>query len=70
MNLLIVCAAVKMNDGMVIAGVRHFSPDMRITLEAIYGEGYHLKVDEQGFITNKGEFVNRKEAWDIAEAGG
>ena len=68
--MTIVCAAMLMNDGVIVTGVRHFSPDMRIVMSRIYGDGYHLKVREQGFITTAYTFVNRKDAWVIAEAGG
>lgn len=62
----IVCAAMLMDDETVVTGVRHFSPDMRQTLQRIYGDGYHLRVKEQGFITTKYTFVSREEAWRIA----
>jgi len=58
----VVSAAMLMKDGLIVPGVRHFSPDMRAVLERIYGEGYHLKVKEQGFIDAKGNFLTRKEA--------
>jgi hypothetical protein len=61
----IVCAAMLMHDDAVITGVRHFSPDMRATIQRIYGNKGHLKVVEQGFITQYGRFVDRKEAADI-----
>ncbi len=40
-----------MDDGLIVPGVRHYSPDMRAVLHRIYGDGYHLKVREQGFLT-------------------
>lgn len=78
---LIVCAAMLMDDGHIVIGIRHYSPDMRETLKRIYGKGfrmfgriiikpYHLRVLEQGFITNLGRFVGRREAWNIAEKNG
>jgi hypothetical protein len=73
----IVCAAMKMN-GNIITGIRHFSPEMRITLKRIYGSGlrfmgiwfvkpYHLRVEEQGFVDQFGNFYNRKDALIIAK---
>ena len=59
-----------MNDGLVVPGVRHFSPDMRAVLKAIYGDGYHLKVKEQGFIDSHGTFLSRKAAWRRADYNG
>jgi hypothetical protein len=63
----IVCAAMLMKDGAIIPGVRHFSPEMRIVLFKIYGKGYHLQVKEQGFIDNRGNFLDRAAAWNLAE---
>jgi hypothetical protein len=66
----VVCAAMLMEDGHVITGVRHFSPDMRATMHLAYGKGYHLKVEEQGFIDNMGKFMSREEAWNLATETG
>jgi len=67
---LIVCAAMLMEDGLIVTGVRHFSPDMRAVLKRLYGEGYHLKVKEQGFIDMKGQFLSREAAWKVAKENG
>jgi hypothetical protein len=65
-NSIIVCAAMKMKDGMIIPGVRHFSPEMRQIMQRIYGNKYHLQVDKQGFIDQYGDFYSRREAFLIA----
>ncbi len=67
---LIVCAAMLMDDGNIIMGTRHFSPDMRAIMKLIYGEYYHMRVRQQGFIDQKGIFLTRTEAWKVAEAAG
>lgn len=59
-----------MQDGLIVPGVRHFSPDMRAVLKRIYGDGYHLKVKEQGFIDSMGRFLPREIAWALAEETG
>lgn len=59
---------MKMKDGSIIVGVRHFSPEMRATMQRLYGSGYHLKVDEQGFVDQRGQFLTREQAWLIAKA--
>jgi hypothetical protein len=59
----LVSAAMLMDDGLIVPGVRHFSPDMRAVLHRIYGEGYHLRVREQGFIDTAGRFLDRDNAW-------
>lgn len=66
----LVSAAMLMDDGLIVAGVRHFSPDMRATLHRIYGDGYHLRVVEQGFIDIRGKFLDRSAAWKRAETTG
>ena len=66
----VVCAAMLMEDGLIVTGVRHFSPEMRLVLHRIYGDGYHLRVVEQGFVDQWGEFMNREDAWVVALSQG
>ena len=77
----VVSAAMLMDDGLVVPGVRHFSPDMRAVLERIYGRGlklfkwwlikpYWIRVKIQGFIDTHGNFLTRKEAWVRADING
>lgn len=67
---VIVCAAIKFElngiEAIVVPMVRHYSPDGGdIITELNYV--HDLKEQEQGFITNFGRFVNRKEALQIAK---
>ncbi|MGY6089429.1 hypothetical protein [Avibacterium paragallinarum] len=75
---LIVCAAIKfiernqkeINLGrkgteLIIPMVRHYSPDGRDVIEIL--ENKELAEVEQGFLTNKSRFVDRKEALKIAK---
>lgn len=66
----IVCAAMLMDNGDIVTGVRHYSPDMRAIMSKAYGSEYHKSVKEQGFITQRGRFVNRLDAWVLAEKNG
>jgi hypothetical protein len=66
----IVCAAMLMKDGSIIVGIRHFSPEMRVTMEKIYGKQYHLQVKGQGFVDQFGIFFSRLDAWKIADNAG
>lgn len=66
----VVSAAMLMEDGLIVPGVRHFSPDMRAVLKRIYGDGYHLRVKEQGFIDARGNFLSREDAWKRADQHG
>lgn len=66
MSPRIVCAAMLMKDGLIVPGVRHYSPDMRAMLKRIYGEGYHRQVVKQGFLDADGNFLDRKAALDRA----
>ncbi len=45
--------------------VRHYSPDGRDVIEIL--ENKELAEVEQGFLTNKSRFVDRKEALKIAK---
>lgn len=78
---LIVCAAIKFlltdledeeeSKEFVLTGVRHYSPDMHNFLNLFEDETngqYRLTEVAQGFITNNGRFVDRKEALKIAKA--
>lgn len=66
----IVCAAIRCDDGFIVSGVRHFSPDMRETMKRIYGDGYWKHAGEQGFIDQKGEFLSREQAFVLARENG
>jgi hypothetical protein len=70
MKQFVVCAAMKMKDGLIVTGIRHYSPEMRLVLERLYGERYDLEVEETGFVDQFGNFLTRKEAWVIADAQG
>lgn len=68
---LIVCAANKFEVSgkvLVIPAVRHYSPDMHRVLNAIEELGASTAEISQGFITNFGRYVDRKEALEIAKA--
>ena len=65
---LIVCAAQSF-DGFVIPSVRHFCPVFWILHDKILDVGISLayvKDIQEGFITNRGRFVSREEAYAIA----
>jgi hypothetical protein len=66
----IVSAAMLMDDGLIVPGVRHFSMEMRAVLHRIYGDGYHLRVKQQGFVDTHGNFLGREEAWKRANQTG
>lgn len=62
----IACAALLMKAGLVVAGARHYSPEMRTILRRIYGADYTYEVVTQGFVNTRGEFFNREDARVIA----
>lgn len=66
---MIVCAAIRLNDGRVVCGVRHFDELMRMVLED-FGGTKILLGHEQGFVDNRYQFLGRNEAWEVAEAAG
>lgn len=65
-----VCAAILMDDGGVIPGVRHYSPDMRALMRRLYGDGYWSHEKEQGFIDTRGQFLDRTDAFILAQTNG
>ena len=73
MRELIVSAANKVEAGgqeFVVLGIRHYDKIMQDNLcliEKLYGQ---TKETSQGFITNKGRFVDRNEGMNIAVQSG
>lgn len=69
--LKIVCAAIRLEDGLVIASMRHYDVIMRAVCKKLLPEyGQAVWAAEQGFIDNQGCFLNRKTAYVVAmEAG-
>jgi hypothetical protein len=68
MQRVIVCAAIQCNEtGKVLCGVRHGDDSMLGLPDDVY---MIYDFEEQGFVDNKGVFLNRNEAWKVAEAAG
>lgn len=63
---LIVCAAIKKGD-RIITGARHYDKIMRQQIIASEGIDFWKVGTEQGFIDQFGGFLNREEAWIVAE---
>lgn len=73
----VVCAAnkyVSHFDGkvIIIAGARHYDTVMRSQIEALDKSYWHLikHTEVQGFIDQRGEFMTREEAWQVAFRAG
>lgn len=68
----IVCAAIRADDGEILVGIRHYSPDMvNQMLNHINGIKFqNRKGDDQGFVDQFGNYLTRKEAWEIAMNNG
>lgn len=65
----VVCAAVRLTNGIVIGSARHFDSVMDVTLSFLSSVGISLTGD-CGFLNNKSEFMTREQAWVIAEKAG
>ena len=67
---VIVCAVIKFElngiGDIVVPMVRHYSPDGHRIIAEIEHKNV-IEEKEQGFITNYGRFVDRKEALQIAK---
>lgn len=59
----IVCAAIKFPGGEIILGARHWDKRMRETVKAL---GLKPGLEDQGFIDQFGDYIDRKEAMKIA----
>lgn len=65
---IIVCAANKMPDGLLILGARHWDAQMVTTIRAIYKDvNQTLGLAEQGFVDQFNRFYTREEADQIAK---
>lgn len=60
---VIVAAANRHEDGTVVVGVRHFDDFMHGIIQQLDKDHKW----EQGFVTSTYRFVDREEAWKIAE---
>lgn len=59
---------VNIESGIVACGLRHCNCFQ--ILVTIFPDRSYLKTCVQGFLTSKGRFVDRREAWMIALASG
>lgn len=55
-------------SGIVACGLRH--SNCFTVLITMFPDRRYLKTSKQGFLTSKGRFVNRREAWKIALSAG
>lgn len=68
----VVCAAIRAADGSLLLGIRHYSRDMHEQI-AERREGWkflHRNGDDQGFVDQHGQYLTRRQAWNVAEAAG
>lgn len=73
----VVCAACKMTDGTILLGARHWDSQMHATakrlslaLGLIGSYPWRMDGEVQGFIDQRGVFMDRAEAWEVALAAG
>ena len=64
----VVCAACRSSkSGAIVLGPRHMDAVMRVHVHLTPNHDFH-DFDEQGFIDQWGIYMNRQEAWKVAEA--
>lgn len=63
----IVCAACINDEGIMVIAPRHWDKTMHQLNEHV---GIDPHTAEQGFIDQRGVFLNRKHAFEVAEAAG
>lgn len=68
----VVCAAIRAADGTLLLGVRHYSRDMheQIAQRAGGWKFLHRYDEDQGFVDQRGVFMTREEAYQVADAAG
>ncbi len=68
----VVCAAIRAKDGDVLLGTRHYSQDMwtQIHRRNDMSKWKHLHDEDQGFVDQHGVYMDRYEAYRVAEAAG
>lgn len=67
----IVCAAILLQSGKIICGVRHFDALMHQQLpQNPWYAKFITRRCQQGFVTSRGRFVDRAEAFAIAFSAG
>ena len=66
----VVCAAIRAEDGSVLIGIRHYSMDMHRQIQArTDGAKFKHRHDpDQGFVDQRGVYMDRAEAYLVAEA--
>ena len=67
----IVCSAIIHNDGFIVAGVRHYDMVMNNMIRQL-PEQYRkpVRMDQQGFLDQYGDFLTREDALKIAVKNG
>lgn len=67
---VIVCAAIRAEDGSLLLGIRHYSQDMQDQLEqrGDREKFYHRGDDDQGFVDQYGVYLTRREAFIVARS--
>lgn len=68
----VVCAAIRAPDGELLIGIRHYSADMHAQISArMDGAKFkHRRDEDQGFVDQHGVWMDRFEAFKIADEAG
>lgn len=68
----VVCAALRADDGEIMVGIRHYSPDMvRQIQQRKDGHKFlHRRDKDQGFVDQWGRWLSREEAYYVALQNG
>ena len=67
---VVVCAAIRSKTGKLLCGARHFDEAMRSQFMVDGQRPPEWLSAEQGFIDQFCVFMDRQEAWKVAEAAG
>lgn len=67
---IVICAAIRADDGYIVRGHRHNDAIRTMRGMPRYADSKAPYGDDQGFITSKNRYVNRKEGMELQKAAG
>ncbi len=67
---IVICAAIRADDGYIVRGHRHNDAIRTMRGMPRYVDSKAPYGDDQGFITSKNRYVDRREACQIQQAAG
>lgn len=64
---IIISAANRSPDGLIVMCKRHGSPDFYEIVDKLFDPDTKYHDWDQGFVSNRRDFLTREEAWEVAK---